>query len=239
MANIMNLETISYALMGGVLPALVWLSFWLQEDYRHPEPRKLLLKTFLFGMVAVFLVIPFQKVVQIFSPDITMATLVVWAVFEEVAKFVAAYFGGLKSIEDNEPLDPLVYMITAALGFVALENALFLVGPLIGDNQILENYIVTGNLRFIGASLLHIVCSGIVGAALAFSFYKNRVAHHKAILIGIIGAMVVHAAFNTLIIFWGGKGMLIAFAGIWVGVLILLLLFEKVKTIARASEEGI
>ena len=239
MANIMNLETISYALMGGVLPALVWLSFWLQEDYRHPEPRKLLLKTFLFGMVAVFLVIPFQKVVQIFSPDITMATLVVWAVFEEVAKFVAAYFGGLKSIEDNEPLDPLVYMITAALGFVALENALFLVGPLIGDNQILENYIVTGNLRFIGASLLHIVCSGIVGAALAFSFYKNRKAHHKAILIGIIGAIVVHAAFNTLIIFWGGKGMLIAFAGIWVGVLILLLLFEKVKTIARASEEGI
>src|SRR3989344_7833341 len=200
MANIMNLETISYALMGGVLPALVWLSFWLQEDYRHPEPRKLLLKTFLFGMVAVFLVIPFQKVVQIFSPNITMATLVVWAVFEEVAKFVAAYFGGLKSIEDNEPLDPLVYMITAALGFVALENALFLVVPLIGDNQILENYIVTGNLRFIGASLLHIVCSGIVGAALAFSFYKNRKAHHKAILIGIIGAIVVHAAFNTLII---------------------------------------
>src|SRR3989344_644465 len=171
----MAIETIIYALLGGILPALVWLAFWLREDYKHPEPRGLILRTFFFGMLAVILVLPFQKMVDALIPGMTVVTILLWVVLEELFKFGAAYLGGLKSVEDNEPIDPIIYMITAALGFVALENTLFLFGSLVGKDII--GGLITGNLRFIGASLLHVVSSGIVGFSLAFSFYKSKKEH--------------------------------------------------------------
>ena len=58
-----NTDIIFYALLGGILPALIWLAFWLREDYKHPEPRGLILRTFLLGMGAVILVLPFQKAI--------------------------------------------------------------------------------------------------------------------------------------------------------------------------------
>src|SRR3989338_9561590 len=139
---------IIYALSGGVLPALIWLAFWLHEDYKHPEQCSLILKTFLLGMGAVIVVLPFQKVVDAWFPGLTFSAILLWVILEEVFKFTAAFFGGLKSAEDNEPIDPIIYMITAALGFVALENTLFFFGPIIGEDVMKS--VVTGNLRLLG-----------------------------------------------------------------------------------------
>ncbi len=226
-----NTEIIIYALLGGILPALIWLAFWLREDYRHPEPRGLILKTFLFGMGAVVLVLPFQKAVDTFFPDMALFAVLLWVILEEVFKFSAAYFGGLKSVEDNEPIDPLIYMITAALGFVALENALFIFGPLIGED--ITKSVITGNLRFIGASLLHVVSSGLVGISLAFSFYKARIKRVVLTAFALILAIAFHTGFNLSIVYWNNFGAMLAFGMVWIGVIILLLAFEKVKTIAR------
>jgi RsiW-degrading membrane proteinase PrsW (M82 family) len=226
-----DIETMFYALLGGVLPALVWLVFWLREDYKNPEPKKLILETFFFGMGAVIVVLLFQKWVDILFPGTTLLAIILWVILEEVFKFAAAFFGGLKSTEDNEPIDPIIYMITAALGFVALENTLFIVGPLIGKDFVTS--IITGNLRFVGASLLHVVSSGIIGVSLAFSFLKEK---KKRVIWGIIAltlAIVFHGSFNLAIIHGGNSGAMIAFGMVWVGVIFLLLAFEKAKTIAR------
>lgn len=225
----MNLDTLIYALLGGILPALVWLLFWLREDSLSPEPNRLLIKTFLLGMLAVVLVLPFQKGVEMWMPGMTVISLFLWALFEEVFKFAAGYFGGLHSVDDNEPIDPMIYMITAALGFVALENTLFILGPLLGD-QVLQS-VVTGNLRFIGASLLHVVSSGIIGFALSFSFYKARAKRVLAGSIALVMAVLFHLLFNVLIIVKENSGTTLAFLLVWLGVMILLLAFEKAKTI--------
>lgn len=226
-----EIETVIYALLGGILPSLVWLAFWLREDYKHPEPRGLILRTFLFGMGAVILVLPFQKLVNTSLPGTTTATILLWVVLEEIFKFSAAYIGGLKSVEDNEPLDPIIYMITAALGFVALENALFIFGPLIGED--ITKSVITGNLRFIGASLLHVVSSGIIGVALAFSFYKPRRTRIISIFFALILAIIFHTGFNLTIIHWDNLGAMFAFGVVWIGVVALLVLFERAKRIAR------
>ncbi|MEK7135501.1 MAG: PrsW family glutamic-type intramembrane protease [Patescibacteria group bacterium] len=219
-----------YALAGGILPALIWLFFWLREDSRHPEPDGLILKTFLLGMLAVVLVLPFQKGVETFFPSLAVLPLFLWALLEEVFKFGAGYFGGLHSVEDNEPLDPLIYMITAALGFVALENALFIFGPLLDHN--LTQGLITGNLRFIGASLLHVVSSGFIGVALSLSFYQSRSKRIFKVALGLIAAVLFHLVFNLLIVNVEGSGTTAAFTVVWVGVALLLLAFEKIKTIA-------
>lgn len=227
---------IIYALLGGVLPALVWLFFWLREDSLSPEPNRLILKTFLFGMLAVVLVIPFQKGVEMLLPGLFAVSIIIWAILEEMFKLIAGYFGGLHSVEDNEPIDPIIYMITAALGFVALENTLFILGPLLGD-QITQGFI-TGNLRFIGASLLHVVCSGFVGIALGFSFYEPKASRTFKVIIGIIFAIVFHSAFNLSIIAFGSVGTTAAFISVWILVLYILWAFERTKSIAPENNSG-
>ena len=222
---------IIYALLGGVLPALVWLAFWLREDYKHPEPRGLILKTFLFGMIAVIIVLPFEKAVDAFLPGMTIVAILLWVILEELFKFAAAFFGGLHSVEDNEPIDPIIYMITAALGFVALENTLFIFGPIIGED--IMKSVITGNLRFVGASLLHVVSSSIIGVALAFSFYQPRRKRVVLALLAIILAVAFHAGFNLAIIRWNNFGAALTFGLVWFGAILLLLTFEKAKTIAR------
>lgn len=227
-------DIIFYALLGGVLPSLLWLAFWLREDYRHPEPRSLLLKTFLLGMASVGLVLPFQNAVDNWLPGFAFLAILLWVIFEEVFKFGAAYVGGINSRDDNEPVDPMIYMVTAALGFAAMENTLFLIEPLARDGPM--HGIITGNLRFIGASLLHVVSSGIVGASLAFSFYKLRGARIRMVVIGLIFAIVVHAIFNLALIHWDTYGTIFGFGLIWVGVISLLLAFERAKAIAREKK---
>ena len=226
-----NTETVVYALLGGILPALIWLAFWLHEDSKHPEPRGLILETFLLGMGAVVLVLPFQKTVETMLGGMTLAAIFLWVVLEEVFKFAAAYTGGLRSKEDNEPIDPIIYMVTAALGFVALENALFIFGPLIGENIV--GSVITGNLRFIGAALLHVVSSGIIGVSLSFSFYKPKYKRINSVILALILAIIFHAGFNLAILRWNNTGAMIAFSIVWIGVVLLLLAFEKAKTIAR------
>jgi RsiW-degrading membrane proteinase PrsW (M82 family) len=123
------LNTVLLAILGGVLPALAWLSFWLRED-AHPEPKKLIWRSFLFGMCAVpfALVIQFvisllltkdQGIQTLFYTNYPLALLaiVLWAASEEYFKYKAAYFGGLKTKDNDEPIDPMIYMIAAALGF--------------------------------------------------------------------------------------------------------------------------
>ena len=63
----MNLEVLLYVFLGGLVPAILWLWFWLREDSAHPEPRGLIVITFIAGMVSVVLTIPTQGVVYGFS----------------------------------------------------------------------------------------------------------------------------------------------------------------------------
>ncbi|MCR4279323.1 MAG: PrsW family glutamic-type intramembrane protease [Candidatus Zambryskibacteria bacterium] len=225
-----NFETILYSLLGGILPALLWLWFWLHEDKKHPEPRSLVAKTFLLGMLSVLLVLPFQKGIEILLPGMILPAIFLWALFEEVFKLGAGYFGGLHSREDNEPMDPIIYMITAALGFVALENTLFLLGPIIGADFV--GSFVTGNLRFVGASLLHVVSSGFIGVALAFTFYKPKEVRRKWLLSALVTAIVFHTGFNMSILKLDGIGTIISFLGVWLGVIFIIWAFERTKLIA-------
>ena len=160
---------IIFAGIFGIIPAIIWLWFWLREDI-HPEPTKFIIFCFLLGMLSVFVALPLQHLTEKLTGNI-VGLFFLWAIIEESLKFGSAWIGGIHSPADDEPIDPIIYMIVAALGFVAMENTLFLIDPLISGN--LGNTIITGNLRFIGATLLHVMSSSTIGIFLALSFTKN------------------------------------------------------------------
>ncbi len=222
-------STVFYALLGGVLPALVWLFFWLREDSLHPEPIWLIFKTFVAGGAMVLLVIPFQKEVDHLFPGSGSVAYLMWAALEEAFKFCAAYFVAIRCLDDDEPIDAMMYMIAAALGFVAIENALFIFNPLL-QKDILGS-VLTGNLRFIGASLLHTVSSSTIGSALALTYYKPRGQRIMWVLLAFCIAVPIHTAFNLFIVNQTNLGTFLTFGTVWAGIAILMIIFEKVKTL--------
>jgi len=223
-----SFQNIVIALLAGVIPALLWLWFWLKEDKSHPEPKGFLFLSFLGGMACVPLVIPFEHYAQQWLP-MGFLVILVWAAIEEFFKFQAMHIIDLHRAVFDEPIDAVVYMITVALGFAALENAFFLLDPLAGGN--LSHTILTGNLRFLGASLLHVLSSATVGVFIALSFYKSHTVRIGYLAVGLILAITLHTLFNFLIIASNGSGTLMVFVGVWVGIIILFLILERVKRI--------
>ncbi|HEX9830376.1 MAG TPA: PrsW family glutamic-type intramembrane protease, partial [Thermodesulfobacteriota bacterium] len=152
-----------------------------------------------------------------------------WAALEELLKFGAAYFSALRKREDDEPIDPLIYMMTAALGFVAIENAIFILNPLLKGNLI--EGVITGNLRFIGASLLHTISSAAIGISLALAFYKRAAVKLIYLSFGILTAIALHTLFNLFIIKETDSITLATFGFVWMAIVILILFFEKIKKV--------
>ena len=221
------------ALAAGFIPAMVWMIFWHFEDRRRPEPRHMVIRTFLLGMACVIIVLPLEKWVVDLGIPISFLLFLVWSGIEEVTKLVLALMFVLRNSAVDEPIDIPIYMISIALGFAALENALFLLTP-INDGRLLDS-IVTGNLRFIGASLIHVLSSAVIGGSLAFAFYRDFKDKLWFGFVGVILAISLHAVFNFLIITTGAGNILTVFLGVWVGVIFLLLALERVKALRRPA----
>jgi RsiW-degrading membrane proteinase PrsW (M82 family) len=216
------------ATAGGMLPALAWLWFWRREDSEHPEPRRLIALAFLAGMCSVALAIPLEQYVATLLSNQTL-TFTAWSAIEEVLKFSAALIVVLWRKDNDEPIDAVIYMVTVALGFSAVENTLFLWSPLSGDT--IFQTIITGNLRFVGATLLHVLSSATVGVALALSFYKPRAMKILFGIGGVILAALLHSIFNFLILNTPQANLLRTFVFVWIGVIVLLATLEYVKRI--------
>ena len=221
------------AFIMGLVPALIWLWFWLKED-KHPEPVKMLTLSFLGGIVAVFFVLPLQRIVYNYLGEQEFWSFGLWASIEEVMKFVFIYFIALRNKVADEPVDDMIYLIVGALGFVTLENTLFLMDP-IRDGNIFGT-IINGNLRFIGASLLHIMSSATIGIFMGLSFYKPAFEKRTYTFIGIVVAIVLHTSFNLFILNGVPENLFFVFGMVWVSIVVLLLLFEKVKHIRKTKE---
>ncbi|NCT01828.1 PrsW family intramembrane metalloprotease [Candidatus Parcubacteria bacterium] len=217
------------AFLAGLIPALFWVWFWLREDSNKPEPYFLITISFIAGMAVVPIALPLQEMaLTLYSGSNVM---VVWIIIEELLKYAIALTLIFWNREVDEPIDMVIYMILVALGFAALENALFIFNPLvIGDFM---NSAITGSFRFLGSTLLHVLASGTVGVALALSYYRS---HSFKVLAGTMGlfiAIVLHALFNFFIMDANGETILTVFLFVWMGIILLFLLFEKVKLLEQ------
>jgi len=233
---------IIFSILGGFVPAFIWMAFWLQEDHDHPEPLSRIFKAFLGGMFMVPITLALQLLLNktfaipndlsvIIENSFIVGSVVafVFAGIEEVLKFLAAYFIGIHSRDSDEAVDVLVYMIATALGFAALENTLYLFEPLLQGETTAA--FLTGNMRFIGATLVHVSSSAVVGFSLAFAFFRKKSSRIEHVLTGLFIATLLHTVFNLFIISTQALHMIGALILVWVGTLILFFLFEKIKYI--------
>ena len=215
------------------VPALVWLFIFQKED-RHPEPKRMLVFAFSAGVFVSAIVFIIQYAVQnaiSSKQENYFVFLLLFAFAEELFKFLAAYKTVRKDEAFDEPVDAMIYMIAAALGFATVENIFVVTNSIMagGLNPIMS-LTETALIRFVGATLLHTLASGMAGYYWAKGIMKKREATYA--VFGIILASVVHAFFNRLIIYFQNADMLIYPSAFLVVILFIVLWnFEKLKTI--------
>lgn len=142
--------------------------------------------------------------IEIGSTQLSL-TYVFWAAFaEELVKFYGVAIIAIRSPDFDEPMDAMIYMICAALGFAAIENILFLFKLIpegnffVAQAGTVDAALKTLALRSVGATVLHALSSAMIGYFLAMSWFF---AHHrkKLIVIGIIVGSLFHFSFNVFL----------------------------------------
>ena len=186
----------------GLLPSFAWLAFYLLEDLRHPEPKRLIFYTFLAGAFITVFVLQFQILINNWLSSANIETyssfaFVLFALVEEFFKFFAAFLVMKKSRDLDEPIDPMIYMIVSALGFSAVENVASVFRST--DGLLGAGPIETTTLRFVGATLLHTLSSGVIGYYWGLSVAR-RMKFWRAIIGSLAIATLLHAIFNYFII---------------------------------------
>lgn len=216
----------------GLVPSIFWLLFYLKKDC-HPEPSSMIAKTFLMGIIvspiAVILQLLYIKLnpTEALYPDAT-GHFFLWAAFvEETIKFYAVKLTVFRNPEFDEPVDAMVYMITAGLGFAAIENILVMFRT-IPDGATAAFGVWT--LRFFGAILLHALSSAILGYFLAISWFFQ---HHrkKLIFIGLSMATLFHFAFNSFLSSYDNQfiGLIYSTTLLVTMAFLVAILFDKIK----------
>lgn len=185
-----------------IVPSIIWLFHYLGKDI-NPEPKKIILAVFILGALATF---P-AAIIELFLSNvlnniaiidaipnlrILIYSIIVIGLTEELAKFF--FVGAVSQFKCfDEPIDAMIYMITSAMGFAALENLFYLMG-----NDFPPGMSMTiAAFRFLGANFLHALCSAILG----YFFAKSIIQKKKRIFIfGTLISASLHGIFNYYII---------------------------------------
>jgi len=125
------------------------------------------------GILAIFVELGFYKSLTSFLEKesflfLILNTFLGVALVEEYLKFLVVKKTILKSPEFDEPIDAPIYMIVSGLGFATLENILLFWK---NTDAAYFPYLISF-IRFISATFLHALTSGILGYFLAKSFFQ-------------------------------------------------------------------
>lgn len=165
----------------GFIPGLIWLAIFLYRDRKKPEPGWMIAKIFVYGM----LITPAAVVIELAFVKIITGPFYIFLVIapvEEFLKYLVFKLKVLKAKAYDEPIDAMIYMITIALGFATVENIILLLRD--GSNPL---SLLT--LRFLSATLLHALASGIIGYYLGMK---------KPVSPGLFWAIAFHGAYNYI-----------------------------------------
>jgi RsiW-degrading membrane proteinase PrsW (M82 family) len=193
----------------GILPPILWLSFYLREDQK-PEPKGMVILIFILGVLFVFPAALLEYFfLEIFSfLNISESCLFflknffVIAFLEEFFKFLPIFFFVFKSKDFDEPVDGMIYMIVSALGFAACENFFAILNLKPQQFQFSQLYfssvISLTLLRFLGPVFLHSLSSAILGFFVSLYYFEKR--KILILFLGLFLASLLHFVFNFCII---------------------------------------
>ncbi len=199
-------------------PAVFWLWYFYRRDRYEPEPKLLIIRTFLLGMLVT---IPVAFLEGILPVSGLMLAVVGAPIIEELAKYLVVRRTVYPRSEFNEPMDGVVYAASAALGFATLENIVYISTAYLTSP--LEDVLIIYALRALLSVPGHALFSSMWGYALGRAkFDPDR--GTGFVVGGLLLAMLLHGIFNFFLYSSPlvATGVFVLILVIWWGVLRLM-----------------
>ena len=189
-----------------VAPSAAFLYYIYNRDRYEKEPRRMLIKAFLLGIVIVVPAVIIELILTgIFGEGKGLVPaliegFIVAGFTEELLKYFALYRGFFKAKEFNERFDGIVYSVFVSLGFATLENIFY----------VTSGGVSVGLTRAITAVPAH----ALFGVAMGYYFGRARFAtpkRGKTLLLKAIFIPILLHGFYDFILFSENIILLIGF----------------------------
>lgn len=173
-----TLEGTSLILAGilmALIPALIWLVLFYQQDRLEPEPKHFVLGVFILGAIlanAVALPIIrdlFQVQDWIYTSTLSriLGSILVVGFVQEFLKYAAVRYTIYSSAEYDERVDGVIYATAAGLGFATMLNFVYVL-DYGGVN------LTVGAIRMVVNALAHASFAGVMGYFLGQAKFESK-----------------------------------------------------------------
>lgn len=168
------------------------------KDHHEREPLGLLLRSFLFGVLSIFVTLIISLIIEQFitideaslSEQAVHAFLIV-ALVEEFSKFIFVRGILYNNKHFNEPFDGIVYSVMVGMGFATFENILYAINGGFG----------TAIMRMFTAVPAHAAFAVLMGFYLGKAKFEHKKSYYALHALGV--ATLFHGAYDyCLFISW-------------------------------------
>jgi RsiW-degrading membrane proteinase PrsW (M82 family) len=179
-----------------IVPALIWLAFFYQQDRLEPEPKTYVIEVFALGaLLAGAISIPvlrdfFRINDWIYTDRLAhlLGSILVVGFTQEFLTYAAVRFSIYQSAEFDERVDGIIYATAAGLGFATMLNFNYVVSHGGVDLGV-------GVIRVAVTALAHGSIAGVLGYFLGQAKFEHTPAYY-------VPAGVAFAAVLNGVFFW-------------------------------------
>ncbi len=181
-----------------IAPGGVIVYWFYRQDQDHPEPKRLLLRVFVLGILSTIPLLCLDYLVTnsmwyLGMPEMLRFIFVSYVMagfFEEWFKLIIVKKAVYDHDRFDEIMDGIIYTVTASMGFACMENVIYVTG----------HSWQTAVARGLTAVPLHAFCSGVMGYYLGRAKCASS-AKAETFLIrqGFLTAVTVHGTYNFLL----------------------------------------
>ena len=188
-------------LLAAFAPGVFWLWLFYKKDKLEPEPKRLIVLTFLLGMG---LGIP-ATLLELFFTGSPLSIVLLAPIIEEGLKYSGVRLTVYRNAEFNEPLDGIIYTAALALGFASMENWLYLLAAYLNAPDVAQSmetlspFGVVASVFVVRAFLSvpsHVLYSSMWGSALGRAKFADPARGNAMIQQGFLLAILCHGLFN-------------------------------------------
>ncbi|MDA0682774.1 MAG: PrsW family glutamic-type intramembrane protease [Bacteroidetes bacterium] len=190
-----------------ILPPLLIAYYIYKKDKYDVEPKKLIIKSFLFGCLAIIPAIFLEIFAEGIFTNLFLFVFFGIALVEEGVKYFFLKKYLFNKTDFNEPMDGIVYAVMISLGFATVENIAY-----VFNNEGEEFF--TAVIRMFTAIPLHAVCGVLLGYFVGLAKFSDN---SKPLLYkGLFIATLVHGLYNYFIFL--GQGFIFSIIALVVAI---------------------
>ena len=187
------MDTVILAL--AILPVIVLAYFIYKKDKYEKEPLGMLIRAFIFGIIAIPLDLVLVGIINAAIPgeSVFYSAFLEAGIPEEFCKWALFMLVIWRNKNFDEPFDGIVYACFISLGFACVENIMYVFG-----NDSYGDAIQTGVLRALLSVPGHFLFAVIMGYFLGMAkFVPER--QGKYLLLSLLCPMLAHGLFDYLL----------------------------------------